>query len=282
VQKYRREIPKYALRILLFLLLIIPLIAVLSKLLPPGVDWEKAYFPAARELVFLHNPYNIPGYFNPPWTLLPFLPLALLPNQVGRAIFFLMSLLGFGYAAHKLNARPLALGAFLASPPVMHCLLNANIDWMPLLGFVLPPRIGLFLLMVKPQVGIGVMLFWFVEAWRQGGVKETFRIFWPVTIVTLLSYLIFGFYPLRFGQEVDLWWNASLWPMSIPVGLGLLAAALRKREIRFAIGAGPCLSPYVLFHSWSGPLLAVVPNQWDTLAAVAGLWILVLIRAAGV
>jgi hypothetical protein len=37
-----------------------------------------------------------------------------------------------------------------------------------------------------------------------------------------------------------------------------------------------------LFHSWSGPLLAVVPNQWDTLAAVAGLWILVLIRAAGV
>jgi hypothetical protein len=62
----------------------------------------------------------------------------------------------------------------------------------------------------------------------------------------------------------------------------LLAAALRKREIRFAIGAGPCLSPYVLFHSWSGPLLAVVPNQWDTLAAVAGLWILVLLRAAGV
>ena len=281
MHNFRSYFSKWGLRTLLFVLLVIPVVLLLSKYLPPGVDWEKFYRPAARELLFLRNPYNVPGYPNPPWALLPFLPLALLPSQVGRAIFLLLSLAGFGFAAYKLNARPLALAAFLVSPPVLHCLLNANIDWIPLLGFVLPPQIGLFFLMVKPQMGIGVMLFWFVEAWRKGGVKETVRVFWPATLVTLLSYLVYGFYPLRFGEKPDLWWNASLWPMSIPVGLVLLVAALRKREIRFTMGAGPCLSPYVLFHSWSGPLLALVPNQLDTLVGVAGLWILVLIRAIG-
>jgi len=29
----------------------------------------------------------------------------------------------------------------------------------------------------------------------------------------------------------------------------LIAAAIREREIRYAIAASPCLSPYVLLHS---------------------------------
>ena len=280
MHNFRRNFLKWGLRALLFLLLVIPVVFLLSKYLPPAVDWDLYFRPAAFELLALRNPYTT-GILNPPWALLPFLPLALLPVPVARAIFLLLSVIGFGYAAYKFNARPLAFVAFMASPPVMHCLLNGNLDWMPLVGYVLPPQIGLFLVMVKPQMGIGVMLFWFVEAWRKGGVKEIVRVFWPATLVTLLSYLIYGFYPLGFGHQTDLWWNASLWPMSIPVGLVLLVAALRKREMRFAMGAGPCLSPYVLFHSWSGPLLAVVPNQLDTLVGVVGLWILVLIRAIG-
>lgn len=255
------------------------LVALMSVYLPPGVDWEKFYRPAAREMLFLRNPFNVPGYPNPPWALLPFLPLALLPSNVGRAIFLLISLCAFAYAAYELKARPLALAAFLASPPVIHSLLNANIDWIPVLGFVLPPRWGLFLVLTKPQVGIGVALFWLIEAWRKGRVREVVRVFWPVTAVTLLSFLVYGFYLLRFGEKPEQWWNASLWPMSIPVGLALMAAALRKREIRYAMGAAPCLSPYVLFHAWSGALAAVLPNQLDTLVAVAGLWILVLMQS---
>jgi hypothetical protein len=257
------------------------LVAVLSVYLPPGVDWEKAYYPAARELLSGRNPYDVYGYYNAPWTLLPILPLAILPVELGRAAFMLLSLAGFGYSAYKLGAKPLSLGAFLASPPVMHCLLNASVDWMPLLGFVLPPRIGLFLVVIKPQVGSTIALFWLVEAWREGGWRQVVRVFWPVTMALLLSFVLFGLWPFRAERLVDLWWNASLWPASIPVGLALLAAALRTRNKRFAMGAAPCLSPYVLLHSWSGALAAIVHLPFETLAAVAGLWILILMRAMG-
>jgi hypothetical protein len=266
-------------RIGLFIILVLVLVIAMSIYLPPGVDWETAYRPAARELLSGRSPYNVYGFYNPAWSLLPILPLAVLPINVGRAAFLLMSLSGFGYAAYKLNARPLALGVFLVSPPVLHCLLNANIDWIPLLGFVLPPQIGLFLISVKPQVGFTVAIFWFIEAWRNGGWRETLRVFWPFTVIFLLSLVLFGFWPARSAREVGLWWNASLWPASLPVGLGLMAAALRTRKIRFAMGAAPCLSPYVLLHSWSGALAAIVGLQFETILAVIGLWILVLMRS---
>ena len=192
-----------------------------------------------------------------------------------------MSLSGFGFAAYRMGAKPLTLGAFLVSPPVLHCLLNGNIDWMPLLGFVLPPQVGLFLVVIKPQVGFTVAIFWFVESWRDGGWREVFRTFWPITFGLLLTFAVLGFWPLHYTERLSTWWNASLWPMSIPVGLVLLTIAFRKRKIEYAMGAAPCLSPYVLFHSWSGALMAIVSQQLEILIAVIGLWILVCLRAIG-
>lgn len=294
-------------RVLFYTILIlvgVGLTAVMSSVLPAGVDWDKTFYPAARQALALRNPYTTGGpyqsfgdwlpllplsesaagaanmFYNPPWALLPLLPLALLPSNIGRALLLLVSLLAFGYAAYKLGAKPLALAAFLASPPVLHCLLNANVDWMPVLGFVLPPQIGLFLVVIKPQLGWTVAVFWLVESFRKGGVKEALRVFTPIGLAYAVSYVVFGFSPLAFNQETsDLWWNASLWPVSIPVGLGLLAAALRQRQMRYAMGAAPCLSPYVLFHSWSGALVAIVHRQFETLVVVAGLWILVALQS---
>ncbi|HQA69263.1 MAG TPA: hypothetical protein PK801_13125 [Aggregatilineales bacterium] len=90
---------------------------------------------------------------------------------------------------------------------------------------------------------------------------------------------LYGLWPLRSSQEVGLWWNASLWPMSIPIGLALVAAAVRSRRIEYAMGAAPCLSPYVLLHAWSGALAAILKHRVEALAAIAGLWLLVAIRA---
>jgi hypothetical protein len=263
----------------------------IAAYLPYGVDWRDTFRPAALAMLSFRNPYAVEGFYYPLWCLLPYLPFAWLPESIGRGFNLMISLIGFGYVAYRLGAKPLILAAFLASPPVLHCLLNANIDWIPLLGVVLPPQIGLFLVVVKPQVGFGVALFWLVEAWRNGGgrlrsgywggLREVLRVFWPVTVALLATFAVFGFWPLRFGHTLTFWWNASLWPASIPVGLALLVAALRRRRKEFALAASPCLSPYVLFHSWSGALVALVSSQAEFIAAVIGLWVLVIIRALG-
>lgn len=239
----------------------------------PGVDWVHVFQPAARALLRWQSPYTVEGYFNAPWSLLPLLPLAVLPDNWGYASLVLFSLIAFTYTAYRLGAKPLAMIALLLSPPVIHDLLNGNIDALVVLGFVFPPQIGLFFLLIKPQIGIAVALFWLIEAWRQNKLKEILRVFTPCGLVFLGSFLIYGFWPIRFGIEIGLWWNASLWPVSIPVGIVLVVAAIRRRQIRFAMAASPCFSPYVLLHSWVGALLALVAQTPEFIAAVFGLWL---------
>jgi hypothetical protein len=227
------------------------------------------------------SPFSADIYFPAPWSLIPLLPLALLPVDVGRAVLLLASIIAFAFVAYRMGARPISLVAFLLSPPVLHCLLNGNIECLALLGLALPPQIGLLLVLIKPQIGLAVALFWAVEAWREGGIVRLVRVYWPVTLVTLLSVALFGPWPLRFLETPGLVsaYNASLWPASIPVGMALLVASIRTREIRFALAASPCLSPVVLLHAWSGALVAVVASTAELVAAVLGLWVLAMMQA---
>ncbi len=249
--------------------------------LPGGVDWSNTFRPAAEKILALRNPYEISGLVCAPWALLPVLPVAILPERLGRAVFLLTSIVAFAFAAYRLGAKPATLAVFMVSPPVLHSLLNANIDWMPLLGFGLPPPVGLFFVVIKPQIGFGIGLFWLAEAYRNGGWRDAVKLALPVTLTLALSVLVLGPWPLRWTIRPAEWWNASLWPMSIPVGLALLVASVRKRKAEYAMAASPCLSPYVLLHGWSGALVSIVRHQGEMLAAVLGLWILVAIRALG-
>lgn len=262
-------------------LLLIAVVIALSYVLPEAVDFHNYFRPAATGVLQGLSPYQNEGFFNAPWAILPVLPFALLPEPIGRAGWFVATLLTYMFIAYRLGARPVSMIFFLLSPTVIQDLLNGNMDWLAMLGFVVPQPIGLFFLAIKPQVGAVVGVFWLIEAWRDGGWRKAVRVFWPFTGALALSFAIFGLWPLRFQANLGMWWNASLWPMSIPIGLALLTAALRKKEQRLAMAAAPCLSPYLLLHSWSAALLAFVHRQPETIAAVVGLWILVAIRAAG-
>ncbi len=270
------------LRILLPLLAIVAvvMVAALALYFPFGPDWRDWYYPASRELLSGGNPHDLANPLrNPAWILVPLLPLAVLPVKIGGAIFLLMSISGFAYAAYRLGASPRAMGSFIASPPVLHCLLNGNVDWIPLVGATLSPQIGLFLVVAKPQIGMTIALFWLIEAWRKGGVREVVRVFAPVTVAFLITFALFGFWVRSWTDNLGQWWNASLFPWSVPVGLYLMVRAIREREIKYALPAGPALSPYVLFHSWSAAAIAVVSSDRWALAVCLGLWVLILLRA---
>ncbi len=281
--KYRQS-----LIIALLAILVVVLVVVMSLTLPPGIDWRDTYRPATLAMLQGRNPYDLEvapeaPFFAAPWGLLPLIPLALLPLEVGRSILLIISLISFAYTGKRLGANRIGLAAFLLSPPVMHCLLNANVEWLPLLGFVLPPQIGLFFIAVKPQTGFAVGIFWLFQAWRQGGWREVIRIFTPVTLVLFLSFLLYGPWPFRFGNVFGIarTFNASLWPMSIPVGLTLIVTAVRQKKIKYAMPASPCLAPYVLFHSWSSALVALSAQTTEMVTAVIGLWLLVILRTIG-
>src|SRR5438093_809696 len=118
--------------ITLFVAIIVSVVALGSVFLPMGIDWHNVFRPAALNVLAGKSPFDVQGFYAAPWAILPLLPIAVLPENVSRAVLFMLGLASFGYSAYRLGAKPVAMIAFLLSPPVLHCLLNSNIDWLPL------------------------------------------------------------------------------------------------------------------------------------------------------
>lgn len=163
-----------------------------ANFIPEQIDWVRTYRPAARELLALRSPYDISTFYNPPWILIPLLPIALLPDKVGNGFLFVISLWALIYSIIKMGAKPLSLIAFLLSFPVVFLLLFGQIDWMILIGLTLPPQIGLIFIFTKPQIAIPYAVFILIQTWRNKGFLHVVKIFFPISMMVLLSLLIFG------------------------------------------------------------------------------------------
>jgi hypothetical protein len=244
---------------------------------PISYDWH-TFRDAARQLISGASPYG-KEFYNPPWTLIPLIPMAALPLRLGSAVISALAFYSFGFIAYRLGARPLAWALFMISPPVILEMRSANITWLATLGVIMPPQIGIFFVLMKPQVGIGIAIYWLVEAWRRGKWAEVVRIFGPVTLTFGLSLIIFGFWPLRITEPISLAVNTSLWPQSIPIGIVLILSAIRKQKSGLAISASPFLSPYLAMHSWGVAVLGLLPDNYLCVGGVIGLWVWILVKA---
>jgi hypothetical protein len=231
----------------------------------PALDWIENYGPAALAMWHGGSPYSVPVFFAAPWAVFPLIPFALLPAGIGRWCLLITAIMSYGFSAYKLGAKPLTLAFLLLSYPVLADLANGNIEWLAMLGFILPPPIGLIFVLIKPQVGIGIALYWLVEAYRAGGIQQVIKIFLPITLVTLLSFALYGFWPIHFMDTLTLAkemrstgvnYNFSLWPFGMILGLTFVVLAIIKKEKRFGIMAGPFLSPYALIATYGTSLLA--------------------------
>lgn len=259
----------------------------LAKIFPRleiGMDWEQTYRPAALAMARGESPYSVSIFYAAPWSVIPLIPFALLPKNIGNLTIFLLGLFAFAYISYKLGAGPGSTTIFLLSASVVGCLIFGNIEWMPLLGLILPAPIGLIFAVIKPQVGIGIVIYWFVHTLRSKGIWETFKVFLPVTIVTLISFWMFGFWPMLFLKTLEqsensvLDYNTSLWPQGAFIGLWLLYKAFKKEEPETAIAASPFLSPYALQFTWVSVLAGLIKKPREMLLVSLGLWIPVILR----
>ena len=247
-----------------------------------GIDWKETFYPAARAVLDGKSPYRVPTLRNAPWTILLLLPFALFSETAGGILFFIVSLGLYAWTAYRLKASRIALAVFLLSPPVVYGLKMLNVDVFVLIGFTLPASIGLFFVLIKPQMGIAMIPFWLVKAYQQGGVKQAVQTFMPATIALALSFLLFGNW--LSGKQADLlvsFWNASLWPWAIPIGVVLLALALRDLRDDFAMAASPFLSPYLAYHSWVSVLAGLIRHDFEFMIAVGAMWFVAALKALG-
>jgi hypothetical protein len=268
------------LKAVLLVLLFLILVFVWQFFIPYSPDWD-AFQPAAIDLISGHNPYTRTdefGFFNPPWALLPIVPFAVLPGRLGAAGVSVLGMFAFIFIAIRLKASPVQTVAIMLSAPVMACLYDVNIDWMVALGLIMPAQFGLFFVLVKPQAGLGIAVFWLFQALYRGGIKEAIRTFAPVTAAFLISFLLYGFYPAH-AVHVAWKWNLSLWPYAIPVGLILLFTAVRSRKINNAVVSSIFLAPYVSIQSYSIPLFGLLSKKYAVVLYSVGTWVVFIVAA---
>lgn len=247
-----------------------------------GIDWKETFYPAARALLEGKSPYLVPTFRNAPWAALLLAPFALFSETVGGVLFFMASIGIYAWTAYRLKASRLVLIIFLLSPPVVYGMRMLNVDIFVLIGFTVPAPIGLFFVLIKPQMGIAMVPFWLVKEYKVGGIKKVVTTFVPITIALALSFLIFGNW--LSGKQADLlhsFWNAGLWPWAIPIGVVLAALSMRDLREDFAMAASPFLSPYLAYHSWVSVLTGLIKYDFEFVIAVAAMWLVAIIKVLG-
>src|SRR4030042_4627603 len=222
--------------------------------LPIGVDWAGAFRPATLEFMVGHSPYTVEGFFNPPWLLILFIPMALLPVKISSLILINIGLLSYLIILYKLKIRPIFGLIFLLFPTTLSVLYTGNLEWLVMLGFLLPPQIGLFFVLIKPQAGIAMAIYWLIVS------PHKIKTFLPVFLAFLISIILYrdwlSLLVIR-GNKTGYYgtYDISFFPYLVPLGLALLIVSIRKHKEGFAYMASPFLAPYVGAISYTVVLL---------------------------
>jgi hypothetical protein len=246
-------------RIIIIPLLVIAVgLAVYFASFLPTADWYATFDPAARGVFSGHSPYEQVGYVYPPWAVLPLLPIVLFPPFLAHGLMFVISVLILVYIAWRLHASPLTMAAFLLSPTAVGALLVNNIDPIVISGILLPPVWGLFILIIKPQIGIGVVLYYLFDVWKQQQFWGVVRTFAPVVIAYVISALLFPVWIERMMRNPQIIWNRSLFPYLIPLGLLFMWISIRRKNPYFALAAGLFFAPYHSFYSYIAVQIALL------------------------
>jgi hypothetical protein len=153
-----------------------------------------------------------------------------------------------------------------------------------MLGILLPPTWGLFVLVIKPQVGFGVILYHLYQTWKNESFWKVVRVFAPVTIAYFISVMFFPVWIDRMLENPSSSWNRSLFPYAIPVGLFLMWLALRRKNPYFALAASAFLTPYLTFYSYTAVQIAllhedvekVIPRNVLHIGLTIFLWVITL------
>lgn len=251
-----------------------------------GFDWYFTYRTAS--MAFLHglNPYPHSFYFAAPW-LLPFLiPFSLLHPPWDFYALSFVGFLTFALIAYKISGKSLfMICLFLLSAPVTLCLWNGNIEWLCMLGFLLPAGWGLPLLLIKPQIGIGVAVFYGFQVLLR---KRSPLVFLPSLVLLLWSIAFYDLWFMRWNITVNwsasvgkMGWNLSLWPYGLIIGIPMILRAIISRKREWAIASSPFLSPYGLLFNYASVLMGSMNMPLEFIGVWIGLWIATLLRVWG-
>jgi hypothetical protein len=240
-------------------------------------DWIVYYKPAIIEMFSGSSPYTVAGYHNAPWTLIILAPLALLPDKIAAAVTSMLHPIIISLIVFRFGAKPLQALMIAFSGPSVLAMIKINYEWVPLLGLVLPPWLGLFFITTKPQTAGMLAIYWLFDSWQRGGIYDVIKTFSPISVITLLSFVVYGPWLFESGDLLSKHYNTSIFPWGIPVGLVVLVYSIIRKNKEVSVAASPLLSPYVNSHSWIAVLIGAINKPRILPFVFVVSWVLIII-----
>jgi hypothetical protein len=230
-------------------------------------DFDVFYW-AAKALLSGLSPYTVPGFFNPAWTLIPFIPLTLFSIEISHAIWQVCTVLGILAALWRFHLKPLTIAiVVLASPLMWISVVYGNVDWLVLLGATLAPKWGMWLLSMKPQVSTGSFIL-------------SPKMLLVIVPAIVLNYALLGLPDFRTSNTLQTA-AADLFPWALPLGIFLVYRSRKTKSAGLALASGAFLSPYYSITSYLA--LAPLATSWKRTILLLGFtWLVFLIWRSGI
>lgn len=222
------------------------------------------------------SPYAVKehGFFNPLYVAIAFVPFALLPMTIANKLFAGLTFFLCGIVFHLAARRDwrLTLLLMLTPFPLMLAYL-ANLDELVMLGAFISPLVGIWLILIKPQIGAAMALLLLVQCYDRRNLNAMAWLMIPVTIAYLDSVSV----GLWRSTPLQAAWNSSIWPAGLIVGLPVAFYGLKNRSRDAALFAGPFLAPYLGGPAGWMLALPLLSRRWYlAVGAVVASWLIFL------
>lgn len=216
-----------------------------AMLVPSQIDFQ-FFYNAGNHVLHGTSPYLESGYFNPIWVAVIFAPLALFPFETAWRIHAFISIFIYSLAFFRLIHRRKSAWLYAALAPffIVVTSVYGNMEYMVILGLTLPTPIGIFLVLSKPQMGLGVAMAMLLMEWSRSRRSSI-----VIGALVILGELISVSMGMGGYQRVNQTLNMAI-PYGFLVGVPLLLSALWKKNRLTAMAATMMISPYATVLSW--------------------------------
>jgi len=232
--------------------------------------------------VSFDNPYATQGFVHPIWIVPLIYPFRWLPLEVSTLVQAIIYFVALSLVIVKFGGGRREILVTLLSYTCLDAVLQMNVDWLVVVGMLLPVWASGPFVLAKPQIGTGYYVGLSVRDWLKMAVLMgtvgilTILIWgwWPQTVLDLVSeYSIGRFFNVAPSQYLSY--------LSLVIGLSLSIWAYRRQDVPLGVLAWLFFTPYLAAYSL--PLmLGMLAIKWFRLALIFTLayWI-VLVIAVG-
>lgn len=232
--------------------------------------------------VSLEDPYATQGFVHPIWIVVLIYPFRWLPLELSTLVQALIYYIALSLVILKYGGGRREILITLFSYPCLDAVLQMNVDWLVVVGMLLPAWLSGPFVLAKPQIGAGYYIGKPIRDWFKMGVL--------MAIIGVGSVLIWGWWTqtildlvgeFSIGRFFNVAPSNYLGVISMLIGLVLAVWAFRRKDVPLGVLAWLFFTPYLAAYSL--PLmLGMLAIKWFRLALIFSIayWI-VLVIAVG-